>query len=92
MGCQARDFLVFKNDPAPIGFEMAGDQIEQRGLAGAVRADNRHEISLPDRELGAVDRLEVLEGLVKVFNLQHRRPPRRGRRPGGSGCGPIRGS
>ena len=40
----------------------AADQVEHRGLAGAVRADDDAQLALVDVEVEIVDRLEAVEG------------------------------
>ena len=46
-GC-AGDVLAVQRDGAGIGRRRAGDQREQRGLAGAVRADDAQRLALGD--------------------------------------------
>src|SRR5262249_20141288 len=41
--------------------EVAGDRVEQRGLAGAVGADQRTALTRADRERDVLDRLERAE-------------------------------
>ena len=40
----------------PLGGKLAGDHVEQRGLAGAVRADHREDRALAHVEADVVDR------------------------------------
>src|SRR5207249_7216974 len=67
---EARDVLSLKADPPPVGLHVPRDHIEEGGLAGAVRADDAHELALLEseaqilrgadhaEELGQADRLE----------------------------------
>ena len=49
------------------------DQVEQRGLAGTVRADDRAQLTGLDREADAVDGLQGAEGASEPVRLEHRR-------------------
>src|SRR5262245_64501618 len=68
IGRQAIDPLAGKGDRALVGREHAGDQIEQRGLAGSVRPDHRENLALADLEAHAVDGGEPAEALTDFFN------------------------
>src|SRR5262249_34553237 len=50
-------------DAAGVGLEQAADDVEQRGLAGAVRADDRDDLALPDRDGHVLDRAHPAEAL-----------------------------
>ena len=53
------------------------DQVEERGLPGAVRPDDRAQLSGLDREADAVDGLQGAEGAPEPARLEHRsRHPR----------------
>ena len=41
--------------------DQPGDRVDQRGLAGAVRADEEAQVALEQREVDAADRLEPVE-------------------------------
>ena len=65
-----------------------GDQLQERGLPGAVRADEAAEFVLVDREVDVVDGGEAAEALRESVGLQERpRSPagRGGRRRGIAG-------
>ena len=47
----ARDVVAEQLDRAAVGREFAGDQVEQRGLAGAVRADDQPPLARRDVEI-----------------------------------------
>src|SRR5439155_22715418 len=57
---------------AGIGIVDARDQIEDRGLAGAVRADETEDRSLRDRERDVAHRAEAAEGLRDFVELEDR--------------------
>src|SRR2546426_1204863 len=59
-------------------FRSAGDQVEERRLARAVRADDRLPASLGDGERHVADRLEAPEPAADAFELQRTLPHRRG--------------
>jgi hypothetical protein len=46
----ASQFLPEQPDRAGVGGEIAGDQVEQRGLAGAIRADDQAPLARHDRQ------------------------------------------
>ena len=58
-----------------VGREHAGDQVEQRGLAGAIRPNNREDLPLADREAHAIDRGEPAEAPRDLIDCEqaHRR-------------------
>ena len=51
-------------------FEHTGDGLDERGLAGAVRADNGDDRALLDLERDAVERLGVAVKDVEVLDLE----------------------
>ena len=53
-----------------IGPERAGDQVEQRRLAGAVRADDAERVALGDGEIDAVRDLDRAEGSAEALELE----------------------
>ena len=58
---------------APFGrLVEAGDAVEDRRLAGAVRADQRGDVAAPDSEGKGVDRDEAAEPHGEVFDGQER--------------------
>src|SRR5690242_2539083 len=70
------DVTAIDDDSAHGGLQMAGDQVEQRRLSGAVRADHRSNLALCHGEIDAADGLEAPERLGKVLHLKHFSPPR----------------
>ena len=59
-------------DAAGVGREHAGHQVEQGGLAGAVRADQRVDLARVDREAGVGDGADAAEMLRDACDLEHR--------------------
>jgi len=63
-------FAVERNlAAARIGLLEAGDDAEQRGLAGAGGAEERDELAGGHVEIDAVERREGAEGFAKVGNV-----------------------
>ena len=60
--------------------QEAGDRPEGRGLAGAVRADQRDELALADRQGDALEGPDVAVADVDVVELKHGAPARGRRR------------
>ena len=58
-----------------VGGELAGDQREQRGLAGAVGSDDAEELALVDVERHVLDGPQAAEGRVSpsTSSRRHRR-------------------
>ncbi len=71
----APDVLALEQDPPLVGLQVAGDQVEKRGFAGAVRTDDGDEVARVHPELGPVHGLEIPKGFAEGLNLQHRLIP-----------------
>jgi hypothetical protein len=56
--------------------QIAGNQIEKRGLAGAVGADDAHELACVDGHVLAFGRRDHAEVHGQVFDFEDRRHPR----------------
>ena len=67
-----RDRMALKNDPARIGGENAGDQVEERGLAGAVRTDQGVNVAGRDLDRKIVEREKATEALGQPFDRETR--------------------
>ena len=63
----AVDPLLEQPDLAVIRREHAGDQVEGRGLAGPVRAQESMDRGGPNREIDAVYRVEAAEALDQAL-------------------------
>ena len=78
------DRAPLEQDVAAIGRVETADAVEQRGLAGAVRADQAEDLSRLDREGDAVKGDDAAEAKGDVAHFEQRRPGgrrcRRGRR------------
>ena len=57
---------------AGVGPDDAGEDLEQRGLAGAVLADERVRLALADGEGHPVERLHGAERLAHVVEFESR--------------------
>ena len=67
-GPQARDVLAVEHDAPGVGPQDLGDQAQQRGLAGAVRADQADDLIAAQREAHVVDGREAAEALGQAFD------------------------
>ena len=79
-GPSVRDVAAAEHDPAAVGGDEAADQVEQRGLAGAVRTDDADDLALGDGERHVVDGADAAE---RARQADRPRAPRR-RRAGSS--------
>src|SRR5690606_19716479 len=52
------------------GMQAPADEVEQRGLAGAVRADHGDALPLLHRQVGAADDLGAPEALAQVLQFE----------------------
>ena len=66
--------LAVKADDAGARRERTGQQIEGRGLAGAVRPNQAQNFAGPDLEAEAVDGRQPLEAAIDVFEREQGRP------------------
>ena len=74
---QMRDVATVEDDAAGVGGERAGDLVDERGLAGAVGADDGVRLAGQNVEVDAVGDLQRAERLGEVLQAQHRRAHRR---------------
>src|SRR6185295_16372907 len=73
-GCGERGDVVAAEEHAASGRrQQPRDQVEERGLASAVRPDDRPQLAGLDREADAVDGLQGAEGAPEPTRLEHRR-------------------
>ena len=71
VGRHALNLAAVEFDGAAVRREQAGYQVEQRGLAGAVRTDQRVDLAGADRKAGVVDGADAAEMLGDAGHLQH---------------------
>ena len=64
----AGDVAVEQPDRAAVGRELAGDQVEQRGLAGAVRADDQPPLARLDGEVDAAGDAQAAERFAQAVD------------------------
>ncbi len=72
VGRDPGDVALLEDHAPAVGLEVPGDQVEQRGLARAVGADDGADRALGHREGHAPHRLEAVEALADVAHLKHR--------------------
>ena len=70
VGRQAGHVLAVEVDRAAARRVDAGDDVEQRGLAGAVRADDREDLAGVDGEAHAIDGFHAAKGDADVRCLR----------------------
>jgi hypothetical protein len=63
--------LVLEEDVAVVRPVHAGDEVEERRLAGAVRADDADDLTLGDVQVEILDHGEPAEALRDVPQLEH---------------------
>src|SRR4051812_24472393 len=68
---QIGDVLAPVAHPAVVGPIEAGDAVERRRLAGAVRADESDDLPLPDRHREVVECLKTAEPDRQAVHLKH---------------------
>ena len=67
----AAEVLALEADGAGARAQEARDGVQERGLAGAVGAEQRHDLAGPDRERHAGQDPDVAVGGVEVADLKH---------------------
>jgi hypothetical protein len=67
---QARDVVVVEHDAPGIRRHEADDHVERRGLAGAVRPEQPHDLAAGHAQRQVRDDLARLVGLRKVLGAQ----------------------
>src|SRR5258708_39837335 len=77
MGARAGDVLAFKQDSPGAWREGARQQVEERGLAGAVRADDRMQRAGLDAQADAVHGGERAEGFAQAVRFEERHDQKR---------------
>ena len=69
-GARVGDDVALEGDLPAIGREHAGHQIEERGLAGAVRSDQRMDVAARDLHAQIVQRIEAAEALAQALDRE----------------------
>ena len=79
IGAQRRHVGAVERDPAAERPVRAGDGAKERGLAGAVRADQRDDLAFVDREIDVAHRLQQAVADVEPLDREqaHAMPPPR---------------
>ena len=72
VGRQMLDALAGESDGAAIGRKHSGDHVEQRGLAGTVRADHGEDAALGHLEADPVHRHKPAKPFADALNRQER--------------------
>src|SRR6185369_7792621 len=67
---EARDLGAEERDRAGVPRKVAGQQIEERRLARAVRPDDQAPLARLDRERDIGDRRQAAEGLFQVLDTK----------------------
>jgi hypothetical protein len=74
-----RDVLPQEGDGAALRAQIAGRDVEERGLAGAVRADDGEVLAFENVEIDAVGGDHAPEPDLDIFggeqDIGHQRPP-----------------
>src|SRR5215470_7719100 len=68
----ARNVLSEQRDRSRVGCEFSGDQIEQRGFAGAVRTDDESPLAGLDRKVDALGDAKAAERFRQSGDGQRR--------------------
>ena len=66
----ASDRHPVESDPATAWLQLAAQQLEEGALAGAVRADQAAQLTLPQAEVHAVDRAHSAKALLQVAGFE----------------------
>ena len=67
---EARDVAALEHDATRGGRKLAGQHLEERGLAGAIRADNAAQFAMLDGEVDVAVGDEAAEALGQALGLQ----------------------
>src|SRR5262249_40784284 len=92
VGFERGDVLSFEQDASGRGPQHAGEQIDDRCLAGPVRSDQRVSRTLFDRERDAGDRGNAAEMLLQSYGFEGDGHGLSLPAPGGTGTGAAPGA
>src|SRR5262249_878691 len=81
------DIVAVEKDRAGVGGDLAGDQVEQRGLGGAVWADDEPPFAGRNVECDVGGHAQAAEGLVEVLHAERGHGLRSPSLADGAGCG-----
>ena len=70
VGAEPRDVGALQEDPAPVRGQEPRQQVEARGLAGTIRADEGREPLGLEGEIHAVEHDVAAEGLAEATRLE----------------------
>src|SRR5581483_562293 len=76
MRCEIRNIGAFEQQPAGTRAENTADGVEQRRLAGTVRADQRDGLPIADGKARIPHRDNAVIGCRYSFYLEHHAAPR----------------
>ena len=88
--CEARHRRAVQEDAPAVGAQVPRDEIDERRLAGAVRADEPEGLPRRDREVDPVHGVDAAEGPAELPRLKQH--PRLRSRRGGASCEARRAS
>src|SRR6185503_14074798 len=77
------DALAAQEDLPAAGHQVAGEQVDRRGLAGAVRTDQAHQLALPHDKIEVAHGDDAAEALAEVTCFDQGCGHGRGGRPYG---------
>src|SRR5690606_14003338 len=70
VGADRRDGPALEQDAAGAGAHQPGDGLERRGLAGAVGAEESHDLAAANLEIDVLDRIDAAVAGGYVLELQ----------------------
>ena len=82
ISCAASAEMIAAAEHHPLARQRtrdAGDGFQERSLAGAVGAEDRHDLTPVDKERDTVECAVQAIGQAEIVDLKHRRPLRRDR-------------
>src|SRR4051812_14698677 len=74
---QLGDVVAVELDRTAVGLDQAGDHVEHRGLAGAVRTEQADRFAAADIDADAAYHLAAAKALFDAMHSQEARPPQK---------------
>jgi hypothetical protein len=71
LGLEPGQIPALEADRAAVGPLQARDQVEHRGLAGAVGPDQAEHAALRDRQIDTLQHLEAAETALDAIEFEH---------------------